>query len=599
MKLDGSDDPPEFIELPDGHYGIQNQRTGKLDTVCWKHLTSRCGDDFERYVRTTCDDCDYDIPYHPTEARELQHRNLWVGRKLRVSFLCSSPVFWTRACVLYLREVSRLARPGDPSSLEKSWIMGLDFGKLSVPGVPVRILGIKPEQFQQYNGKLGLLYEQNEKGQWEVLLLEGTLVEGEMKGKWLLLNPDNLTQIYTHEFVLHRVNVQGGGILVDQSNMNLQLSFEWMERISEEIPWYFVCDPPEATWRRPFTADEKFEDLRTYRAEQLDKCLQQESEGLISENLTEIKDHTIKSLKLLTRHGSKDGMLEARRLLLTHPLAMVVLIMKELNSGGCNKELHLLHAAMVSLFEIWKQTNGFRAVEFGPTERTAFALAEIIDLTHLREWALAWWVGVLEQFRRLKEFRAVIQMFDEFMPVLKSKLLSQSEGDLVNPVNEFFVEACYYLCDFERLVATLGNHSEELERTMNEWTGTSLSPPTVRTSFEEIYSPRRFSNTSENCFTCGYRSDDPYWCKKCGEIPYCSKNCSEKDWFDGGHRRVCRKAADAVRLVKPCVVCGKASIVGCNRCIFTYYCSQECQMKHWYEGGHEKECPRRPLPDPP
>ena len=132
-----------------------------------------------------------------------------------------------------------------------------------------------------------------------------------------------------------------------------RLSFEWMERISEEKPWYFVFDPPEAPWRRPFTADEKMEDRRTYRAEQMEDCLQHENEELVSEELTELRDHTIKSLQLLTRHGNTEGMQEARRLLLTHPLAMVVLVMKKLISGGYDEELHLLHAAMVSFFEIW------------------------------------------------------------------------------------------------------------------------------------------------------------------------------------------------------------------------------------------------------
>ena len=132
----------------------------------------------------------------------------------------------------------------------------------------------------------------------------------------------------------------------------------------------------------------------------------------------------------------------------------------------------------------------------------------------------------------------------------------------------------------------------------DEWTGSSGTLTPLVTTFEAIYSPRQISDTFENCVVCGRQTEDPYWCKKCGEVPYCSKKCSRDHWSNGGHRRVCSLASDTERLVKPCVVCGKASSVGCNRCMFTYYCSRECQMSHWYEGGHDKSCPRKPLPDP-
>ena len=241
-------------------------------------------------------------------------------------------------------------------------------------------------------------------------------------------------------------------IEISESSEGPLFSFEWMERISEEKPWYFVFDPPEALWRQPFTEEKKIEDLRTYRAEQVEDCLQYENEELVSEKLLELRDHTIKSLHLLTRHGGTDGMQEARRLLLTHPLAMVVLVMKKLVSGGYDEELHLLHAAVVSLFEIWKQTNGFRVVEFGPSERTVFALAEISDPIHLREWTLTWWEDVVERFLWLKESRAIVQLFKEWVAVVAGDL-SEPEHELISSAVNNFIGACTDLGDFEILTA--------------------------------------------------------------------------------------------------------------------------------------------------
>ena len=68
-------------------------------------------------------------------------------------------------------------------------------------------------------------------------------------------------------------------------------------------------------------------------------------------------------------------------------------------------------------------------VEFGPTEQTVYALAEIGDLIHLREWTLTWWSDVVERFWALKEFRAIIQLFQEWVFVRGD--LSESEEGLV------------------------------------------------------------------------------------------------------------------------------------------------------------------------
>jgi len=277
-------------------------------------------------------------------------------------------------------------------------------------------------------------------------------------------------------------------------------------------------------------------------------------------------------------------MREARRLLLTHPLAMVVLVLKELITGGHNEDLHLL------------QTNGFRLVEFGPTEQTVYALADIHDLIHLREWTLTWWSDVVMQFWALRELRAIIQLFQEWVFVRGD--LSESEQGLGIAAETTFLTACNHLGDFDSLIAVFGSGKEFVRTWVDQWTGTSGTLTPLVTSFEAIYSPPQISGNFENCGMCGRQTEDPYWCKVCGEVPYCSKKCCKDHWSNGGHRRVCSLASDTKRLVKPCVVCGKASIVGCNKCMFTYYCSRECQMSHWYEGGHDKSCPGKPLPDP-
>ena len=573
-------------------YRIKNQRTGKLDPP-WKHLTTECGDDFERYVRTS-EDCD-EFPYHPTEDRELVHKNLWPGRKLRICFVSDKGVaFWSKARVSSFREASIVASLSDPSPWWKTWCMKVAFGDEIGPGTPVLLHGL--QLTQEHNGKLGVITAKMAyNGRFPVSLvsMHGTTNE---EAKRISVKPANLQRVATNEFILYRVNVQGGGTMLERCREGSRFSFEWMERISEEKPWYFVFDPPEATWRQPFTADEKMEDRKTYRAEQMEECLQHENEELVSEELTELRDHTIKSLQLLTRHGNTEGMQEARRLLLTHPLAMVVFIMKKLISGGYDEEFHLLQAAMVSFFEIWNQTNGFRVVEFGPTEQTVYALAEIGDLVHLREWTLTWWFNVVKRFWALKESRANIQLFQEWM-VVKGDL-SESEQGLIGPAMNYFIAACDDLADYESCIAIVGGNDPNFVKMKDNWTGTTGSPTPLVTTFEAIYSPHRFSATFENCVVCGCQTEDPYWCKVCGEVPYCSKKCSRDHWSNGGHRRVCSLASDTERLVKPCVVCGKASIVGCNRCMFTYYCSRECQMQHWYEGGHDKSCPRKPLPDP-
>ena len=37
---------------------------------------------------------------------------------------------------------------------------------------------------------------------------------------------------------------------------------------------------------------------------------------------------------------------------------------------------------------------------------------------------------------------------------------------------------------------------------------------------------------------------------------------------------------------------GVAKLKACGRCMSVRYCSQECQKRHWGEGGHKAACPQ-------
>ena len=143
-----SQDNPEFIQGPDGRYRIKNQRTGKLDPP-WKHLTTGYYDAFEQYVRTS-GDCD-EFPYHPSEERELVHKNLWPGRKLRICLVSGNPTVWSEARVYSFCE----STIGHPSPWKKIWHMKVDFKAPIGPGVPVMLHGLQAKK--EHNGRMGVV----------------------------------------------------------------------------------------------------------------------------------------------------------------------------------------------------------------------------------------------------------------------------------------------------------------------------------------------------------------------------------------------------------------------------------------------------------
>jgi hypothetical protein len=90
--------------------------------------------------------------------------------------------------------------------------------------------------------------------------------------KTVLIKPENLETIKWALLDVIKINVQGGGILAGFEFGEPWLSFEWLECVSEEPPWYFVPDPPDAKWREPFTENE-VERLRAVSKTKLEQCL--------------------------------------------------------------------------------------------------------------------------------------------------------------------------------------------------------------------------------------------------------------------------------------------------------------------------------------
>ena len=60
---------------------------------------------------------------------------------------------------------------------------------------------------------------------------------------------------------------------------------------------------------------------------------------------------------------------------------------------------------------------------------------------------------------------------------------------------------------------------------------------------------------------------------------------------DRGHTRILERAGAPF---KPCAGCGRPSeqLRSCSGCRSAAYCSRQCQLKHWKEGGHKRECKR-------
>jgi hypothetical protein len=290
-----------LVETSDGTYKVKDATTGHLKPL-EDFLNMEMGSDFFKCARKTCKP----LQWHPSETRVVEHENLWPRRKLRVLFFAGSEV-WTRAQVKSWTEVT--VQNDKEISDEVEWNLKIDFdGEVPMaktelqPGALVQIYGLESATGQSNNGRLAVVSKPLTKaspGRLPVMYSEES--SGELK--FLLIKPDNLKLAKAMEFKVAQINVQGGGMLIpfpDTISGNMRLSFEWLERVSEEPPWYFVPDSPDAKWREPFVENE-VEVLQAVYKTKLEQCLAQ-NDRMGIENIC--KDVTC-SIGMFTEFGSK------------------------------------------------------------------------------------------------------------------------------------------------------------------------------------------------------------------------------------------------------------------------------------------------------
>jgi hypothetical protein len=105
---------------------------------------------------------------------------------------------------------------------------------------------------------------------------------------------------------------------------------------------------------------------------------------------------------------------------------------------------------------------------------------------------------------------------------------------------------------------------------------------------------------TEFCFAPAVIKNVPQVCSStfptCGDKPCIVKGDQQ------AHHLMHLMGAEVKTSVHMCGFCQAMDSVGnqfsvCGKCRVTYYCSRECQAKHWKTGGHKKSC--CPLPKSP
>ena len=195
----------------------------------------------------------------------------------------------------------------------------------------------------QYNGRKGVIYRRAaDNGRFPVSVYVHDAESDTETTRRLYVLAANLAPVEDVTFCVHRINVQGGGILtshpeskislIEDVSQRTKISFEWMERISEESPWYFQLDPADASWKLPFTDEDELEQRRAQYKKDFDECVQKESDDSVMRGITHIKNEMIQSLQQLatTADGISLGKRSARQILVAQPLAMVAYAAQDL-----------------------------------------------------------------------------------------------------------------------------------------------------------------------------------------------------------------------------------------------------------------------------
>ncbi len=101
------------------------------------------------------------------------------------------------------------------------------------------------------------------------------------------------------------------------------------------------------------------------------------------------------------------------------------------------------------------------------------------------------------------------------------------------------------------------------------------------------------------CTRCGVMGNDMKVCSACKKVQYCGEHCHKMDWKY--HKPNCVPSATTTTLEhgqqKPVLALEAPSCANCkapdanNRCsacLKVFYCSGDCQKKHWKQ--HKQEC---------
>ena len=306
---------------------------------------------------------------------------------------------------------------------------------------------------------------------------------------------------------MHLINVQGGGILLPLDGTisgTVRLSFEWLERVSEEPPWYFVPDPPDAKWREPFTENE-VETLQAVYATKLEQCLALND----SKGFGTICEDMIRSVINFTQFGSQEGLREARLILLARPFTLVWSTLDKLIYGV--DHCHILHVVVVVYEELARKTRGFRDESFDPLRDKSLRLLNeqwgSLGMSH------SWCQVLIDRFLSMREYRATAHLY-----LVVDELCRETWEQLTKIYGSIDLHTHRQLGNFEAALALARSppnydYITNIQLAKTKWTGTSGKVTAVVTSSEDLYSPPDddldsllSDGSTRVCVVCGRRT---------------------------------------------------------------------------------------------
>jgi hypothetical protein len=528
-----------LVKTSDGKYMVKNATTGHL-APAERFLTMTACDDFCQYARKTCKEPL--LQWHPSETRLVRHTKLWPGRKLRILFFPGnagwSPLVWTTAWVEFWRELT--LEDAREINGEVKWFVAVDFigenpsEKSFQPGSLVEMHGLQSASGKDNNGRFAVVAKRLKNvptGRLPVLFCDESC--GEFK--LLSVKPENLKLVSSMDFRVHQINVQGGGILAPSSSVgaiseDVYLSFEWLERVSEEPPWYFVLDPPDAKWREPFIEGE-VEKLRAVNMTKLENCLARKD----CKGVEEMCEDMIRTIGIFTAFGSKEGLREARLILLAHPFTLVWTTLSQLVDRF--DHFHILHVLAVVYEDLARKTNGFRDKSLNIHRNDILSLRNMQSDQDSLSLSQSWCSVVIDTFRSVREYRAVIQ-FGQVLDEIWGKAWKKLQGsELQSDHVCSYAFAHNMMGNYEAALAVTSSKGpsliEIIQAARNFATGTLGIATKLVTLSKEVYSPPddgdsdSLSSADDSirvCRMCGSSAGVVARCGGCQQLDYyCSR----------------------------------------------------------------------------